>query len=217
LHWRTLCQQLELDPQVAKVKQVKRLLREKLPNLQFCVPKEGQPYALARVHTVTLISSLAACCIHGRPFPGRTNEIGAMPALLKDLHQVYGRCGLIEMLTTDAGNTSLKTATQTVERLRLDYFAQMKVEHGDVYAEAVRVLGSRATKQSDLYYTDTRNGKVATYHIWHEDLTDEGWLNWTHARQFVRVQRVAEDPVTGETTTGNRYYVCSKDAKTVTP
>jgi len=217
LHWRTLCQELELDPQVAKPKHVKRLVRKKFPNLQFCQPKDGEPYALARVHTVTLISSLAACCIHERPIAGCTNEIGAMPALLKELHQVYSRCGLIEMITTDAGNTSLKTATQTVERLRLDYFAQMKVEHGDVYAEAERVLGRRGTKQSDLYYTEPQNGKVATYHIWHEDLTDEGWLNWKHARQFVRVQRVAEDPVTGDKTTGNRYYVCSKDSKRVTP
>jgi hypothetical protein len=210
LHWRTLCQELDLEPQAAKPKQVKRLLKKRFPNLQFCQPKVGEPYALARVHTVTLISSLAACCIHERPIPGSTNEIGAMPGLLKELHQAYGRCGLIEMLTTDAGNTSLKTATMTVNRLRLGYFAQMKSEHGDVYAEAERALGSRSAKQSDLHYTDTQNGKVATYHIWHEDLGDEGWLNWTHARQFVRVQRVAEDLVTGDKTLGNR-------SKTVPP
>lgn len=35
---------------------------------------------------------------------------------------------------------------------------------------------------------------------------------WRHARQLIRVQRVAEHPVTGHKTVGNRYYVTSKMA-----
>ena len=35
-------------------------------------------------------------------------------------------------------------------------------------------------------------------------------MNWTHARQLVRVQRIAEHPTTGKKTVGNRYYVTSK-------
>lgn len=112
-------------------------MAKEFPNLQLCVPEQGLPYALARVHTVTLISSKAASCVHQRPIPGCTNEIGALPGLLKELHVVYGRTRLIEMVTTDAGNTSLKTATLVVHDLRMHYFSQIKCEHGDLHAEAV--------------------------------------------------------------------------------
>ncbi len=37
-----------------------------------------------------------------------------------------------------------------------------------------------------------------------------GWLDWTHARQLVRVQRTTIDPRTGETKLGNRYYVADQ-------
>jgi predicted transposase YbfD/YdcC len=210
LHWPDLCRVLDLEPQSAEPKQVKARLRQQFPDLQFCAPKEGLPYALARVHTVTLISANAAVCLHQRPIPGRTNEIGAMPELLRQMHAAYHATHLVKMLTTDAGNTSLRTATQTVEKLHLDYFAQMKSEHGDLYTEAERVLGRRGIRQADASYVDTQNGAVVTYHVWMHDLSERGWLNWTHARQFVRVQRVTENATTGEATLGNRYYVCNK-------
>jgi hypothetical protein len=67
LRWHDLCRVLELDPTTAKSKQVKTLLKKKFPNVQLCIPTDGMPYALARVHTVTLISSKAAVCIYQRP------------------------------------------------------------------------------------------------------------------------------------------------------
>ena len=217
LHWHDLCRVLELDEQTAQPKKVKKLLAKKFPNLQFCIPKDGQPYALARVHTVTLVSANAAFCIHQRAIPGSTNEIGAMPALLKELQTVYGRMGLFTLLTTDAGNTSLKVATQIVKVMRLHYFAQIKCEHGELHKEAVRVLGKLKAREADDSYVDTENGDVVTYRVWHHDLSKEGWLDWTHARQLTRVQRVAEHPTTGKKTVGNRYYVTSKDRTTLLP
>jgi hypothetical protein len=55
-----------------------------------------------------------------------------------------------------------------------------------------------------------QNGLVVSYHLWRYDLTDVGWLDWTHARQLVRIQRTAVNQSTGEVTVGNRYYVTSK-------
>lgn len=217
LHWHDLCRVLELDPNTAKPKQVKKRLKKEFPNVQLCIPREGEPYALARVHTVTSISSQAAVCIYQRPIEGRTNEIGAMPALLKELRVAYGRTGIIAMLTTDAGNTSLGTATMIVEKLGWDYFSQIKSEHGELHKEAVRLLGRRRESTADDSYVDTQNGYVVTYHVWHADLSEQGWLDWTHARQLVRVQRVAEHPTTGHRTIGNRYYVTSKSPSDLGP
>ena len=210
LRWHDLCRLLDLDPSSTRPRQVKRMVKKQFPEIQFCLPKDGEPYALARVHTVTLISSLAANCIYQRPIEGRTNEIGAMPALLKELRLAYGRTDIIDTLTTDAGNTSLDTATMIVEKLRWHYFSQIKSEHGELHREAVRLLSRRHTSTAAHAYTDTQNGYAVTYHVWTADLSEHGWLAWKHARQLIRVQRVAEHPTTGHTTVGNRYYVTSK-------
>jgi len=90
-------------------------LTKEYPNVQFCEPRESLPYAPARVHTTTLISSLAAVCIHLRPIRGATNEIGAMPGLTDALHASAARSHLIEMVTTDAGNTALKVNGRIVK------------------------------------------------------------------------------------------------------
>jgi len=210
LRWHDICRVLKIeDPATADPKQVKALLSKRFPNVQLCIPEQGEPYALARVHTVTLISSDAAQCVHQRPIEGSTNEIGAMPEVLKEVHAAYKRTGLIGMVTTDAGNTSLKAAGQ-IKEYRWDYFMQIKSEHGGLYDEAVRVLGSKGVKKADWSETDKQNGDVVTYHAWQYDLSEQGWLDWDHARQFVRIQRIAENPKTGKRSVGNRYYVSSR-------
>jgi hypothetical protein len=169
-----------------------------------------------RVHTATLISSGPAVCIHQRPVPGQTNEIGAMPALLDELKGVYGRTRLFRRITTDAGNTSQSVARQIVE-LGCDYFCQIKPPHGEIYAEAKRKLGRRSKAQAHASYTDSQNGKVATYHLWRSELGEQGWLNWTHAYQLVRIQRITEHPATGERSVGERYYVLSESTDELGP
>ena len=42
-------------------------------------------------------------------------------------------------------------------------------------------------------------------------------MGWTHARQLVRVQRTAENPNTGKTSVGNRYYVTSLSTDALSP
>jgi predicted transposase YbfD/YdcC len=217
LRWHDLCRVLDLDPKKASNAKVKKRLAKEYPNVQFCVPENGRPYALARVHTVTLISSLAAPCIHQRPIPGHTNEIGAMPDLLKEIHAVYGCTRLLDLITTDAGNTALKVNGQIVNDLRLGYFSQIKCEHGEIYKEAERALGTRKNEKADFSYTDTQNGDVVTYHVWHYDLTDQGWLDWTHARQLVRVQRRAVNATNDKESLGNRYYVSSRTPDELAP
>jgi len=216
LRWHDLCRVLELDQAKAQPEQVKALLAERYPEVQLCVPEHGQPYALARVHTVTLISSDAAVCIHQRPTLGHTNEVGSMPELLKELHAGYGRTGIITMVTTDAGNTSLKGAGLILGN-RWDYFLQIKSEHGDLYAEAERALGSLPPEDADWTEADQQNGEVVSYHLWQYDLSDQGWLGWTHARQMVRIRRTATNLRTGEKSEGDRYYVCNRTPTELRP
>lgn len=216
LRWHDLCRVLKLDPIEATAEQVRKLLSKRFPLAQFCVPEQGEPYALMRVHTVTLISSKAAVCIHQRPIPGDTNENGAMPGLLDELNAAYGRCRLFDLVTTDAGNTSCDNAAKTVA-CGLGYFAQIKSVHGGIHDEATGQLSRRRKQRAHASCADTQNGQLITYHVWCYDLTDHGWLDWTHARQLVRVQRTAEDPATGDKSVGNRYYVTSLAPTELTP
>ena len=209
LHWHDLCRVLELDKATAKPEAVKTWLSETFPAAQLCIPEEGEPYALVRVHNVTLISSDAAVCVHQRPIPASTNEIGAMPELLHTLYETYGHTTLFQRITTDAGNTSLTVASQIVG-YGWHYFGQIKSNNGDPHAEAQRVLSQLGKDQAEATYGDKQNGKVVTYYVWRRDLLNSGWLKWTHARQLIRVQRVVEDPETGEQRIGNRYYVSSE-------
>ena len=113
------------------------------------------------------------------------------------------------LVTTDAGNTSCGNAGKVVA-LGLDYFMQVKSPHGEIHAEAKAALRHHRKSRAHASVTDTQNGQVVTYHAWRYDLGDGGWLDWTHARQLVRIQRTAECQRTGEVTVGNRYYVTSR-------
>ncbi len=72
-------------------------------------------------------------------------------------------------------------------------------------------------EEADWTGSDSQNGKVVTYRVWQYDLSEEGWLDWTHARQLVRVQRTALDPITGEEKVGNRYYVSNRTTVQLRP
>lgn len=216
LHWPDMLRLLQLKPDETTVAQGTALFTKRYPQAQVCKRDSGEPYALLRVHTVTLVSGDAAVCVHQRPIAGHTNESGSMPALLDELKTAYGKTRLFSLVTTDAGNTSCGIAGKTVE-LGLDYFAQLKAPHGDIYAEAEDVLGRRRKSRAHASYTDTQNGQVVTYHLWRSDLSEQGWLDWTHARQLVRIQRIAECQRTGEVTVGNRYYVTSRSMDALSP
>lgn len=215
LKWHDLCRLVGVDEDT-EPKRVKWFFGKQYPEAQVCIPENGKPYALMRVHTVTLISSGAPVCIHLRSIAGDTNEIGSMKALLGELKENYGRTNLFSMVTTDAGNISVDVAAE-IRKHKLHYFAQIKTNHGEIYIEALSRLQHRDESKADDKYVDVLNGKIATYYAWRTDLTYSGWLDWDHARQIVRVKRSVMDPVTGEITEGNRYYVSSKFVDELSP
>ena len=216
VHWHDLCRIFGLDRQKASVIEVRERLVEQYPEAQLCVPEQGEPYALMRMHTVTLVSSDAAPCLHLRPIAGCTNEVGSMVQLLDQLKAVYGRTRIFGRITTDAGNTSLAAMSRAIGH-GWHYFAQIKSELGDICAEAERQLGHRRRQRAHACYSDTQNGKAVTYYLWRYDLTEQGWLKWTHARQVIRVQRVTEELATGKKIVGNRYYVSSEPPTALEP
>lgn len=216
VHWQDMLRLLGLAAEETTPEAAATLFAEKYPLAQVCTPAQGLPYALIRVHTATLVSSKAAVPIHQRPIAGCTNEIGSLQALLDELKAAYGRTRLFSLVTTDAGNTSCAVGKKLVAQ-GLQYFAQIKSIHGDLYAEAVDKLGRRTKSCAQAETTDLQNGRIVSHFAWVYDLSELGWLDWTHARGLVRIQRICENPNTGEVTRGNRYYVTSLSPDALTP
>jgi hypothetical protein len=81
LRWHDLCRLLGPGRATADPEDVRQLLAQRYPEAQLHVPDEGEPYALMRWHTATLVSSEAAVCLHVRPILGDTNEVASMPEL----------------------------------------------------------------------------------------------------------------------------------------
>ena len=217
VHWKDLKRMCKVEGDGPEaIEAIRKVLAEKYPYAQLHVPKKGKPYAVVRVLNATLISSEAAVCIYTRPIEAETNEIGALPEALKELHAAYWNTSLFTTVTTDAGNTSLET-TRQIRSYRWHFFCGIKANNGEIYAEGLRQLGYLGTAKAQASYSDKQNGKVVTYWVWVWDLGCEGYLDWDHARQVVRVRRVTEDLATGKRTVGNRYYVTSLSPQQLPP
>ena len=196
------------------VDDVRAVFGSRFPEVQLVQPEGQSMHGVLRMHRVTLVSSDAAVCIDQRPIEGATNEVGAMPSLLRDLFAAYGRTGLVDVITADAGNTSLAVARQIVEH-GSDYFLSIKSPNGAPHEEALRVLGAADDRTVVMNHSEERSGQTVAYRVWTHALP-QGHLGWTHARQLVRVERVTVDAA-GECKTGNRYFVTSLDAGILTP
>ena len=173
------------------------------PDVQPIRPEGKPPYGLARVHRAHLVSSGATVCIDERPIPGRTNELGAVCSFTEELIDTYRRTELFEVITADAGNTSLKHAS-LIHGHDLGYVLAVKESLAELHREALRLLANRLPDQAEVSETRHEKGARITHRLYR--VTVRGFLAWTHARQLVRVERTVERP-DGEVTVGNRYFV----------
>lgn len=172
------------------------------PDIQETHSSTDGPFGLARVHRATLVSSKACVTIDQRPIPGDTNEIGALPDFLEELFATYRRMDLFEVIVADAGNCSMGVARQ-IGQAGYGYFLRIKGNHGELYAEAQRQLGTGIP--AEFEWTFRERGARVRYRMWRTDL-EGGWLDWESARQLIRVERVVDNGDAAPAV-GNRYYV----------
>jgi predicted transposase YbfD/YdcC len=173
------------------------------PDVQAVRPQGRSPYGLARVHRAHLVSSDATVCIDERPIPGRTNELGAVCQFTQELITAYRRTELFEVITADAGNCSLEHAS-LIHGHNLGYVLAIKEPAGELYREALRLLSSLNQEQVETSETRWEKGTRVTHRLFR--VTISGYLDLTHARQLICVERTVEHK-NGEVTTGNRLFV----------
>jgi predicted transposase YbfD/YdcC len=173
------------------------------PDIQRVAPDTGWPYGLARVHRIHLVSSAATVCIDERPIPGHTNEVGAVCQTTEELIETYRHTDLFEVITADAGNCSLAHAS-LIHSYNLGYVLAIKSPAGDIHCEALRLLEDFGPDDAEYTQVQREKGCRVTHRLFRASLS--GYLQWTHARQLVRVERTVES-ASGEVTVGNRYFV----------
>lgn len=165
---------------------------------------EGCPYGLLRTLGAFLVSSRATVCLDRRPIPGDTNEVGSVHDFIEELLEAYRQTNIFDVITADAGLTCRELA-ERLDGADLGYVLGIKANHGSLYEEACLQLAYRDERQAEACVTERSHGKWVTYRLWRHR-TEEGWLDWSHARQVVRIQRIEEDD-DGEWREGNRYFV----------
>ena len=173
------------------------------PGIQRVIPDGGLPYGLARVHRTHLVSAEATVCLDERPIAGHTNEVGTVCQTTTELIETYKRTHLFEVITADAGNCSLAHASLIHEH-DLGYVLAIKGPAGEIHQEALRLLGGLEASQAEHSETRREKGERVTHRLYR--VTISGFLDWTHARPLVRVERIAESSH-GDITSGNRYFV----------
>lgn len=150
----------------------------------------GQPTAwLYRVLNATLISAAAAVCIDQRAIPAATNEAGLFPAFYGGLRRTYGRAGVFDLVSTDAGLTSEANARLIDEDGRA-YWMALKGNQPELLAEARRVLLPPSYREPPEARTawelDSSRGWIRR-ELWRTGPVAP-WSKWTHLRQVVLVR-----------------------------
>lgn len=137
-----------------------------------------------------------------------TNERGAFPELLKKLGELYGRTKLLEVLSIDAGITSIKNA-QAIKDAGLDYIMALKnAAWSKMTQQAVAILAENLTSAEVEYV----NGKRITRNLYRSPAPV--LPQWQHAREVWRVEKITETETS--TTTENHYYVTSLPKRRLT-
>jgi hypothetical protein len=166
---------------------------------------DGSPYWMCRVSRAVLTSATARPCVDQQIVPATTNEMGLFADFFAA--QVRHNGALFDVVTVDAGMTSLYNATQ-VQQAQKGYVMALKDNQPELLAEAHRLL-LPLTQEPPVAQTpwERAKGKYIRRSLY-RTFEMAAYGEWTHLRQvwLVRQQsRVDEHqaPVTVE----DRYFL----------
>jgi hypothetical protein len=170
-----------------------RVVRDEAQTPFFCQKQsaESEPaHHLYRVLNATLISSSAAVCVHQKPIPEWTNEMGYAREFFDELRQAYSRMALFDVVTSDAGVLSREHCGE-LDALGFGYVVALKGNNPELEGEArqlfARLTTERPVAEDDAWECDSSRGWIKRQ-LW-QSAELAGWPGWEHLRQlwFVRV------------------------------
>lgn len=166
-----------------------REVRDEAQTPFYCQQQNAEgspPHYIYRVRGATLISSAAAVCVHQKPIPAWTNEMGYAREFFHELCQAYSRLSLFEIVTSDAGVLSREHCGELDAR-GFGYVVALKGNNPDLEREARQlfepiVLEQRPVAEDDGWEPDSSRGWIKRQLWTSTELA--GWPGWEHLRQL---------------------------------
>lgn len=183
----------------------KCILRSRHKANRHCQKQSGDGPAdryTMRVLRASLVSSRCKVFLDQRPVAADEAEMSTLPAFLKQLCQAYGRSGLLDTLTLDAGFISLENASLIAEA-NLGYVMALKNPQKELVMEAERVLGSRTRPDAETPW-EQYQGKLIKRLLFRTTQL-AGYHGWTHLHEVWRVRQETEHA--GIMQVEERYFV----------
>jgi hypothetical protein len=158
---------------------------------------EGEPERyLYKVLNASLISSGAAVCIHQKPIPAWTNEMGYAMEFFEELRAAYGRAELFEVVMSDAGVLSREHCGK-LDALGYGYAVALKGNNPELEREARTLFATLTKRQPPLaqdpgWECDSSRGWIKRQLWTSTELA--GWPGWKHLRQLWLVRVLVWHP-----------------------
>jgi hypothetical protein len=173
---------------------------------------DGAAYWLAPALRATLANTEARPCLLQMPLPPHSNETATFKSFLAEVLRNYGRNDVLDVISCDAGLTSLSNA-DAIHNANLRYVMGLKENQTELFEEASRLFLSKTVAQPPEAETcwERRGSAMIRRLLWRSSAF-KGFENsvgkWGHLEQvwLVRQQtRTAQ----GETTFEDRYFLSS--------
>ena len=182
--------------------------------------KLGKDYFLMLALRATLTSAEAKPCIYQLPLPPGTGESTMFPAIVRAMHEAYGRSNMFGVIDGDAGLTSLKNAN-LVNELHYGYIFGLKGNQPELFTEAQALLEPKAKTEPPEAETpwERRNGQWVRRQLW-RTYEMAGFENsvgtWKHLRQTWLVRQWTRTDY-GKVEHEDRYFITSLLPNYLTP
>jgi len=159
-------------------------------------------YCLKALRAV-VVSSSVKMCIGQQIQYSKENDMSSFARFFKRLTKHYGRGHLLEVVSLDAGFSSLANATQINDADR-GYIIGLKKNQPELFREAERLLGEQEEPEAETPWERYQGKRIRRLLF----RTDEmrGWNGWEHLRQVWRVRQETVDD-NGELTVMERYFM----------
>lgn len=157
------------------------------------------------LHMLSAFASQAGLALGQRAVDGKSNEIKALPELLKML-SLTGRT-----VTVDAMHCQKEAARSILEQ-HADYVMALKGNQATLHSDVALFLDDPATAPDDVFETvEKSHGRIETRHA--TVTADVAWLSrsghdWPGLKAIGKV--VATREIGGKATTSSRYYLLSR-------
>lgn len=176
--------------------------------------KQGDRWHL-RVMRFVLSSAASRPCIEQFFIPPETNEMGYFKTAWAALLRTYGRLGLFEALTADAGYASKDNAI-LVDEAGKGYIFRINEFQPTLLAEMQRVLRPRAGQPEAVSPWERVGGREVQRRLVRTDalVTFDGW---PHLRQAWLVQTVVKHEDRREEVVMGRYFATNLVWKALSP